>query len=187
MVTGVIRASSCMVSNLAMCSQERPVDSKINSTSQHETEAVSSQHETASVWWHQWLMSKLSSALPFTWSALLCHCLSAHARFHHTRSSERLCARSPPLNAVRPEVFLAFVSPPHKFRGTGHYHNLAQQSSRQMIIISKSAWRNVKCDNMWDMYRHYIRWRESVNSCCAAVSFCKQVWTGHKCAHAVIF
>lgn len=108
--------------------------------------------------------------------------------FHHTRSrSELLCARSPPLNAVRPEVFLAFDSPPHKFRGTGHYHNLSQQSSRQIIIISKSAWRNAKCDNMRYMYRHYITWRESVNSCCAAVSFCKQVWTGHQCAHGVSF
>lgn len=77
----------------------------------------------------------------------------AHAQFHRTRLvSRRLCTRSLALNAISPEVSLVFVSPPQSFRGTVFYHKLTQQSLSRVIIISKSVLRNVKWDNMWDLY-----------------------------------
>lgn len=105
---------------------------------------------------------------------------SAHAQFHRTRLvSRRLCARSLAPNAISPEVSLVFVSPLQSFRGTVFYHKLTQQSLSLVITISKSVLRNVKWDNMWDLYWHYIKRRESLNSRCAVV-FRGHVWTGHR-------
>lgn len=104
----------------------------------------------------------------------------AHAQFQRTRLvSRRLCTRSLALNAISPEVSLVFVSSLQSFQGTVFYYKLAQQSLSRVIIISKLVLRNVKCDNMWDLYWHYVRWHKSLNSCCAVV-FWVQVWTGHR-------
>lgn len=107
----------------------------------------------------------------------------------HAFSVECLCALSPPLNAAMPEVFLAFVSPPHKFTGTGHYHNLAQQSVPQIIIISKLAWRNVKCYNMYVGHvppLHKVVWK-----CEFLLHCCFFLWAGLgrslMCSHCQLF